>query len=164
MRLYLVLFLCCTIVHQVVCDPETLSSGPEVVDLSQDTQRSASPEPFIDRLVSLFSGGKTDKAGKLPPNRQPVYQPQSRPQKPANYGPPPRPVRNPRPPPSAGANKPPPNRYQPQPSPSNNLPTYVSPGGKQRGPCFINNLLNWNTLAGSNLDNLDHSNLDNDEW
>ena len=112
------------------------------LELTADTQRSANPEPFIDRLVSLFSGvSKANKANDK--SRPPVYQPQSRPQKPVNpggggaYGPPPRPpVRQNinRPPPLPAKKPPPPRGYQQQPSaaPSNNLPTYVSPGGKQQ--------------------------------
>ena len=55
-------------VSAVLCDPETLSVGDDVISGPlADTQRSAGPEPFIDRLVSLFSGGKTDKVGKPGP-------------------------------------------------------------------------------------------------
>ena len=110
------------------------------LDLTAATQRSANPEPFIDRLVSLFSGvSKANKANDK--SRPPVYQPQSRPQKPINaggggaYGPPPRPpVRQNinRPPPPAKKPPPPRGYQQPSAAPSNNLPTYVSPGGKQQ--------------------------------
>ena len=100
-------------VLSVKADPESA-----VVEEFPAEHRGAKPEPFIDRLVSLFSSSdpKRDKNGKP----RPVY-PQ-RPVKP--YGPPPRPgpVRK-RPP----VTNPQPPRYQ-QAAPSNNLPTYVSPG------------------------------------
>ena len=123
-----------------ICGPICVASESAAVDMAAE-HRSAKPEPFLDRLASLFGGGsnKNDKNGNNGARPNPVY-----PQRPLGkpYGPPPRPPRRPvlPPPPSQPQIKPQPpkqpTRYQAQ--PSNSLPTFVSPGGKTSSWFFCN--------------------------